>query len=192
MSWVDGRQLTGALLTTDDPDDLGRQFGALLRQVHALPLPEGATATIPWRHVLPPDLLAALQREPVDAPVVLHLDYHPNNVMERDGRIVAVLDWANADTGDPRYDLARTTAILAHAPLPDPGVAPGMAAFSAGMRAELGQPAVPPCFFWWAGVTMAADLQPKLGHPALPWLDDDWLRRLRAWTDAAREQTSRR
>jgi aminoglycoside phosphotransferase (APT) family kinase protein len=39
-------------------------------------------------------------------PVVLHGDYWPGNVLWRDGRLVAVIDWEEAAFGDPMADLA--------------------------------------------------------------------------------------
>ncbi len=39
-------------------------------------------------------------------PVLLHGDYWPENIMWQDDRIVAVLDWEDAATGDPLSDLA--------------------------------------------------------------------------------------
>lgn len=42
----------------------------------------------------------------VNEAVVLHNDYWPGNVLWRDGRIVAVIDWEEAAFGDPMADLA--------------------------------------------------------------------------------------
>jgi len=39
-------------------------------------------------------------------PVVLHGDFWPGNILWRDGRIVAVIDWEDAARGDPLCDLA--------------------------------------------------------------------------------------
>src|SRR5690606_1157569 len=39
-------------------------------------------------------------------PSVLHGDFWPGNVLWRDGRIAAVLDWEDAAVGDPLSDLA--------------------------------------------------------------------------------------
>jgi aminoglycoside phosphotransferase (APT) family kinase protein len=47
------------------------------------------------------------------APCLLHLDYHPINVMVHDGRPPAVLDWSEADVGDRHADVA-TTVMLMH------------------------------------------------------------------------------
>lgn len=47
-----------------------------------------------------------------DAPV-LHLDLHPYNVLVDDaGEVTGVIDWANAASGDPELDAARTWSIL--------------------------------------------------------------------------------
>jgi aminoglycoside phosphotransferase (APT) family kinase protein len=47
----------------------------------------------------------ALAAEPNPA-VLLHGDYWPGNIMWRDGRLVAVVDWEDARLGDPMADLA--------------------------------------------------------------------------------------
>ena len=128
--------------------------------------------------------------------VLLHLDFHPMNVLVADGRVSAVLDWANAGIGDPRADLARTASILRFAPL-----APGMPrplesmvrrAFIAGWRRGYREVAGPASgmapFYAWAGAVMIRDLTPRLGRPDLPWLDLPYLERVRQWADGWREQ----
>ena len=49
---------------------------------------------------------------------ILHMDFHPLNVMANGRDITGVLDWANVALGDPRVDLARTVTILRLAPTP--------------------------------------------------------------------------
>jgi aminoglycoside phosphotransferase (APT) family kinase protein len=41
-----------------------------------------------------------------NAPVLLHGDYWPGNILWRDGQLVAVIDWEDAALGDPLADLA--------------------------------------------------------------------------------------
>jgi aminoglycoside phosphotransferase (APT) family kinase protein len=53
----------------------------------------------------------AASLEPVPASVV-HMDYHPLNVMVRGTRVTGVIDWANADMGDRHLDAAVTSMIL--------------------------------------------------------------------------------
>jgi aminoglycoside phosphotransferase (APT) family kinase protein len=51
-------------------------------------------------------LLATATLARRNAPALLHGDYWPGNVLWRDGRIVAVVDWEDACVGDPLIDLA--------------------------------------------------------------------------------------
>jgi aminoglycoside phosphotransferase (APT) family kinase protein len=41
-------------------------------------------------------------------PVLLHGDFWPGNMLWRDGRLVAVVDWEDAQVGDPLADLANS------------------------------------------------------------------------------------
>ncbi|HYK74361.1 MAG TPA: aminoglycoside phosphotransferase family protein, partial [Pseudoneobacillus sp.] len=43
---------------------------------------------------------------------ILHLDFHPLNVLTDGETITSVIDWANASVGDIRFDIARTISIL--------------------------------------------------------------------------------
>lgn len=44
--------------------------------------------------------------------VLLHGDYWPGNILWRDGRLVAILDWEDAAVGDPLADLANSRLEL--------------------------------------------------------------------------------
>ncbi|MDY6770498.1 MAG: phosphotransferase [Candidatus Nanohaloarchaea archaeon] len=51
---------------------------------------------------------ATIDNVPVDPDTsIVHRDYDPDNLVEDDGEIAAVLDWGNAFAGDPLYDYAR-------------------------------------------------------------------------------------
>jgi hypothetical protein len=43
-------------------------------------------------------------------------------------------------------------------------------------------------FYAWAGEVMIRDLTPRLGRPDLPWLDRQFLERVRQWADGWRER----
>jgi aminoglycoside phosphotransferase (APT) family kinase protein len=43
---------------------------------------------------------------------VLHMDYHPLNVLVQGGRISGIIDWVNAESGDRHLDVATTATIL--------------------------------------------------------------------------------
>jgi len=199
VEWAEGDTLGATVLGGGvEPAEtarLGQAFGALQARIHHLPPPtDPAIAGRTWRSWKPvdPQLAARLDAFPDAAPALAHLDYHPLNVLVANGEISAVLDWANAHAGDPRVDLARTLSILQLAPVPEPAAAI-LRAFEAGWREGYAQVAgvfeIPPLLRWWAGATMEADLAPKQGDPAAPWLDDAHLARIREWTAAARADT---
>ncbi len=58
-------------------------------------------------------LAAAWPLPPPAAPALLHGDFWPGNLLWRDGRIAAVIDWEDARLGDPLSDLAITRLDLA-------------------------------------------------------------------------------
>jgi aminoglycoside phosphotransferase (APT) family kinase protein len=123
MEYIDGERV-------HQPDDLGsflRQLAAALAAVHACGITQ---SEVPFladisdyaaaefdedlriREDIVPEtaIREALQANwpppQVNHPVVLHNDYWPGNVLWRDGRIVAVIDWEEAAFGDPMADLA--------------------------------------------------------------------------------------
>ncbi len=128
VEWIEGS-------TTVENDDLPRaldQMADFLARLHALdhsvlplevlaPIEDPRRATGPY---LPPTELgervrAALESadiaEVVGRPtreVLLHGDYWPGNVIWRDGRLCAVIDWEDACLGDPLADLATARVEL--------------------------------------------------------------------------------
>src|SRR5205814_18485 len=51
-----------------------------------------------------------------EGPCILHLDWHPMNVMQGAGGDLTILDWTEADVGDPHADLAMALLLMTHAP----------------------------------------------------------------------------
>jgi aminoglycoside phosphotransferase (APT) family kinase protein len=51
------------------------------------------------------------------APCILHLDFHPINLMVDEGRPVGVLDWSEADVGDHHADVATTVMLIYTSPV---------------------------------------------------------------------------
>jgi aminoglycoside phosphotransferase (APT) family kinase protein len=51
---------------------------------------------------------------------LLHLDYHPQNVVVSGMRVTGVIDWVNTDIGDRHLDAATTAAILSSSALEHP------------------------------------------------------------------------
>ena len=125
MEWVDG----STELPGDELPGALDQMARFLVELHAvdvrsLALPEVEPIEDPLvavRSCLPSTdvgrvVAAKLARGHVvrgpDRRVVLHGDYWPGNVLWRDGRLVAVIDWEDACLGDPLADLATARVEL--------------------------------------------------------------------------------
>jgi aminoglycoside phosphotransferase (APT) family kinase protein len=66
------------------------------------------------RGTIPDDIHAAASERLTHLPAgdtLCHLDFHPANVMEQDGKPV-VIDWSNASRGPAEADYARSMLIL--------------------------------------------------------------------------------
>jgi aminoglycoside phosphotransferase (APT) family kinase protein len=182
LSWCSGRTiLAEAAARPWLAWQLGTTMGRTHARIHAAPIAHEVDQVLPRRT----DIGSTAQ------PSILHLDYHPLNVMT-DGRgITGVLDWANAAIGDRRADLARTVTIMRLAPLPPGGPVRVLAvlravlerAWRSGYRREQGSDpfvGLEP-FYAWAGALMERDLRGKLGRPGV-WLREADLARIRRWT----------
>ncbi len=163
MEWCAGRPLLDAL--QKEPWrvlQLGRAFGRLQVQMHSVRAPGGLRTTwIDWPRACEPGLAERLRALSLRTDRLLHLDYHPLNVLASRGRMTAIIDWTNAHAGDPRADVARTLSILR---LPPPGTTNaaqriGLRLFEVGWRAgygPFGEHLAP--FYAWAGGAMLNDL----------------------------------
>jgi aminoglycoside phosphotransferase (APT) family kinase protein len=93
---------------------------------------------------------------------LLHGDYWPGNTVWRDGRLVAVIDWEDAEVGDPLADLGNTRLELLWAFSVDV-----MRHFTAVYRSltDLDFTALP---YWdlWAALRPASKLSAWAGHDA--------------------------
>jgi aminoglycoside phosphotransferase (APT) family kinase protein len=56
---------------------------------------------------------------PQEGSSVLHLDFHPLNVLVHEGEVSGVIDWPNATVGDAYVDVASTVTLLTTAPAGD-------------------------------------------------------------------------
>lgn len=175
---------------------LGRAFGRTQAQIHQIPQRQH------WRHLQAnwidwagqndPPLRAALERRSGPT-TLLHLDYHPLNVLMGRAGVTAVLDWANCRIGDPRADVARTFTILTLMPFAAGRqplaltLARRLLAWSwrRGYEELAGRLADMDWFYVWAGMVMVRDLAPRVGSPQAWWGQRD-LARIQAWADARR------
>lgn len=177
----------------------GTAFGCMQAAIHAVAPPAGLSeGRSDWIAAAGPKeeaLQARLRALPLRPEALLHLDYHPLNVMVDDGRVSGVLDWANAAAGDPRADLARTLTILRLSP-GKRGLAAVLDRFGRrllelswrwGYTRTAGPSGDLTLFYVWAGLLMARDLAPKIGRPGIPLTPAD-LDRIRRWTAAQKRR----
>lgn len=125
VPWFDGRTVAVAGLRSDRrlAGTLGRFLTALHRPttspswnpVRGVPLRDRAEAVaerLDSGSVPRADEVAARWADAIAAPgwdgppMLLHGDLHPANLIERDGRLVAVVDFGDTTAGDPATDLA--------------------------------------------------------------------------------------
>jgi aminoglycoside phosphotransferase (APT) family kinase protein len=170
LDWCEGMTVVAALgCWPERATALGAACGEVLAQIHAVTVPAEHRdfGWLRWGGLTPDDPLYQQLVAYARHDRLLHLDYHPLNVLTDGERITAVLDWANAHAGDPRADLARAIAIIRlDADDAPPEARPTLRAFERGLRAGYERVAGPlvdmPLFHVWAGRAMLHDLAPRL------------------------------
>ena len=200
LAWCAGRPLVDELRARPwRVWTLGDAFGRMQARIHAVHAPDALRgrpgAWIDWAGPAEEPLRSRLQAVASAEEALLHLDYHPLNVMAEGARLTGVLDWANARAGDPRADLARTLTILRLTPTP-PDVPPLLTlllrrllerAWRRGYRQVAGPQRGMGIFYAWAGGVMVRDLAPKIGQPGV-WLEPRHLDDMRGWTERWRRR----
>lgn len=171
---------------------IGRKMGELLGEINRLPAPDGLAPADAWLDRAGP-ALAPLRDRLVAMPRgdrLLHLDYHPENVLMAGDAITAVVDWTNTLPGPPHIDLGRSRAILQTIhllPTVEPAVATAVAALEAGLVA--GHAAVhgpdpnPDLSLAWGTGMICVDFAPQARMPG-SWVTPELVARLEARRDA--------
>jgi aminoglycoside phosphotransferase (APT) family kinase protein len=203
LGWMPGDTMAAALQRR--PWTVGLLGAALARtqiRLNALAAPAELLAGAPdyWlkADVIRDDtLIQRLRALPVRADRLVHLDYHPLNVLTEASEITAVLDWPNAAAGDPRADFARTAAILSLAPLPVPPAMRPPARLllrllhrswartyirHSGPLRDLAP------FLAWAGTEFARDTERRLGESRV-WATATDVARMWRWVERWRGRT---
>lgn len=175
---------------------LGRLLGETQAAIHRLPAPAELAAGAPdyWlrrggerAHALAEQLRA----QDLSTSTLVHMDYHPLNVLADGSTITGVIDWPGAAAGDCRADLAFTTAILQAAPIPPDPLRPLFKLArgilykawrrgyedAAGLKindAELAP------FLAWAGTVMLDEAEPR-AREGRPWPSMSDLKPIEDW-----------
>ncbi len=178
VTWLDGRGLEVELLNGGDPRELGAAFGKLQAWLHQLEVPEGLPDALTWpaAEAYPEALLQLLEREAATDRRIVHLDFHPANVLVDGGGLSGLIDWTNARAGDPRFDIARTYLLLRLLP----GLGPQLkarylpaqrhfiSAWHTAYRREAGAVSGIAPFLAWAGYGLIYDLERKPAESLSP------------------------
>ncbi len=194
LSWCAGRPLLAALRERPwQVVRLGRLFGRMHARIHQVAAPpalaQHATDWVAWAGPEEQSLQQRLASLSNGMSALLHLDYHPLNVMTNGRQITGVLDWPNSMAGDPRADVARTHTILTLSPIAvEQRTLPIvmlrrllMLAWQRGYRDVAGPLGDMAAFYAWAGAAMLRDLAPRAAR-AEHWMQPDDLEPARAWT----------
>ena len=169
---------------------LGVLFGRCQAAIHGRPSPEALRAAgrawIDWAGPNEEVLAARLRKTDPCEDSLVHLDYHPLNVMTDGERITGVLDWTNARAGDPRADYARTLTILRlDSGTASPLVLAVLRVFEAGWRRGYrriaGRTSDMAPYYAWAGTVMLRDRGPRPDRPG--GMTARELGRVRAWAE---------
>ncbi|MBA4493095.1 phosphotransferase family protein [Paenactinomyces guangxiensis] len=191
MEWSPGRTLASELIERpDSANRLGIEFGRVQAAIHRIPVPESVDKES--KNWLTPETYAeieVMQRitflKGYKQDVLVHLDFHPLNVLTDGQTITAVIDWANAAKGEARFDIARTMSILRLEGLRPGSVLPQGAVrdfergWLRGYEQAAGHPGSLSIFNAWAGLRMIRDLSGRRQEEDFlrmqRWVED-WLR----------------
>ncbi|HYJ13558.1 MAG TPA: phosphotransferase [Thermomicrobiales bacterium] len=175
-TFMPGRLAVELLLTSPDSAvTLGTSIGETFGQLHLITAPPdlerapGAWPDLAGEAIDPiRPILATLPHQDR----LLHLDYHPRNVLVEHGTVSGVIDWENTHAGPPHADVGRTLAILRVLQLADlvpPAAIPVLEAFGAalvtGHDRITGPSPAPIALMAWGLAMTAVDLGRQAGKP---------------------------
>ena len=174
---------------------IGLAMGDTMGRLHEVTAPEGLVRSEEaWIDRAGPavaDLRPLFIRMTADTNRLLHLDFHPNNVLMDDERVSAIIDWENTLAGPPHIDLARSRAILRAVKMG--GKIPEelhhvFDEFERGLveghTGVVGQDPHPELSLAWALAMTVDDLTGHLGKPG-SWVTEDVIGHLRDERDQA-------
>lgn len=175
---------------------LSRLFGRTHARLHTLAPPAELRAEAPdeWLGRVPPyyqHLAERMKSVDIATDTLIHMDFHPLNVVALGNEVTGVLDWAGAAAGDRRADLARTHYTLASAPIPPGPMKPLFAvmrglmirSWRAGYKDVAGPLPEYRQFMAWAGATLVLETERVLEREAV-WANREDLDRFKKMVSA--------
>jgi len=183
---------------------LGRMFGRTQALMHAVTPPPEFIAAAPDNWVSRvgdryADLAAHALSLGLSTSSLIHMDYHPLNIVSDGAAVTGILDWAYAAAGDPRADLARTEITILAAPIP-PGPLSALLnlarkiilrAWRSGYAEVAGRVPDYRPLRAWAAATFLGETELVLDRPGV-WATEETVEKLRRLVDVwAREAGAR-
>jgi aminoglycoside phosphotransferase (APT) family kinase protein len=183
MEWCDGRTVLDEVRAHPDLiEPIGVSMGRLQARTHAVSVPpELWEDHAAWLAMAGPNE-AELRMRLLEAGLLdghlLHLDFHPRNVLCVGREATVVLDWANVRVGDPRADVARTRSIFRLVSPPPSAASLDFDAVRVALErawmdgyTEVAGPLPDMTLFEiWAGVAFIRDMEQYLGRPDF-WME---------------------
>ena len=196
IGWCPGATLLAAMLR--HPWSMwrfGLSFGRLQAQIHRVPPPAALLEGAPdywllWASLQRPEVFVRMQGMALSTASLIHLDYHPLNVLTDGRRFTGIIDWSNAAAGDRRADFARTATLLLTASSPPGPTRPVVGAlrrlfylaWRRGYVSEAGPLGDLAPFMAWAGATRLQDLEGVRDSPQA-WAGEEDLAAARRWVE---------
>ena len=174
-----------------DAHRIGMAMGGSLGRLHQIAAPDGLAPPAHWidrgGEALTP-IRHHLERAP-DADRLLHLDYHPANVLIDNDEVAGIIDWENTLPGPPHMDVARSRAILRSVRIGKLMPAAMMTALDefeeglvAGHASVVGADPYPELSTAWGMAMTVDDLAGQVGKPE-SWVTGDLVEELRRKRD---------
>ncbi|WP_176555721.1 phosphotransferase family protein [Virgibacillus ndiopensis] len=184
MEWVSGKTILAELQQRPgNAKKIGFEFGRVQATIHKIS-PNDDSGTSPW--FVPQgdekEIFTKLSYPSLKNNCLLHLDFHPLNVLTDGEKITGVIDWLNASTGDSRFDFARTLSILqleANKYVDSSVVNTFEEGWQAGYESTFGKVKFLPLFNVWAGLRLKRDLAGALLPEDIVRIDK-WVERWRS------------
>ena len=197
LSWMQD-QTVGAVLSAKPwrARKLGMMCGMAHARLHTIAVPELLSQLpsdwIEWAPLEDGPLRKRLYEIGRQKSVLLHMDFHPFNLMTDGEKVTGILDWKIAHAGDPRADAARTVSLLSVPTFGKVNIAEVLvrriflAGWRAGYQRQGGSLTEMSLFYAWAGAVLIYDLGERVPARRLPGIKR-WAARWRR--QAEREMT---
>ncbi|MBA4181982.1 MAG: hypothetical protein C0506_15430 [Anaerolinea sp.] len=194
LSWLEGEPLLSHLQRRPwRVRGLGRELGRMQARLHMVPPPAEMLPGTPGSWLAWTGVSAVAEQTrglATNAATgsLIHLDFHPLNVLTDGRRITGILDWGSSAAGDPRADVARTAALLRAGPLPPGPFKPILGLFRnalydawrGGYEDATSAKVEASPFMAWGAATWLADMERNVGN-AQGWANDEGVRSARQW-----------